>query len=117
MMLDRFFESADLSLINGILTFIGLFSTVYVMQLSHLSGMIRWPTWLQVMSRVGFVLLVWGMLWSLSFSFQKGWQPWVPMLMVYFAVDILMVCYAIALWMKARQVKAEESQAYRAFHR
>lgn len=118
MLLDRILNGIDLSAVHGVLTFIGLFATVYVMQLSHLSIAAQQPQWLQILSRVGLVFLAWGMLWSLSFSFQKDWEPWPPQLLVYLAVDIIMVSRATMLRMKQKRIEAEvHARSYRAVPR
>lgn len=111
MTLDKLMSGSSLSLIYGVITFVGLFSTVYVMQMSHLSEIMKRPKSMQWMSRIGLALLAWGLLWSLGYAEQKDWEPWPPQLLVYFAIDVIMVSRAIALSAKGRAIRAEHERA------
>jgi hypothetical protein len=87
----HFLESIDLTLVHFILGGAGTLLSVYAMKL------IDWeaeddvdPQWQRLLRRIGYVLMAWGMLWSLDYSFLRGWQPWPSELLTIFAIDIVM---------------------------
>jgi hypothetical protein len=114
-MLDRIADGVNLSILHATLTFIGLVATVYVMQMAHaVAEKDRQTEWVLWLGRGGLALLMWGMLWSLSFAFQKEWQPWPPQLLVYAAVDIIMIARGLSLHNHMKRVR--DGRAYRVLH-
>lgn len=101
MIVDRFLESIDLRTWHMLLSLLGFFIVVYVMQLTH------WeaeddvdPAYIRHLRRVSLALLAWSMLWSLSYQETKNWQPWPPEILMILALDMIMFIRALAI--KAR---------------
>jgi hypothetical protein len=97
-MLDRVIEGHDLTLIHTLLTLVGFFLALYVMQLtSHAHEDQDDPWLLRWINRVTFAGLALALLWSLSYSITKSWQPWPPDVALDLAVIVLLAGRAWAI--------------------
>jgi cell division protein FtsW (lipid II flippase) len=101
MSLNQILERSDVSWIFTLLTLWAFFLSLYVMQLTSSqdedkndSLFIQWGR------RISLAAIALSMLWSLTYSITKQWQPWPPSLGLLFAV-ILMLTFRI-LAIKAR---------------
>lgn len=78
-MLSQALEHLDLTGIHTAVALIGTGLSLYVMALtSHEKEDINDPLWLQWFRRVYLGTGALTLLWSLSYSTSKGWQPWPP---------------------------------------
>lgn len=79
MQIDRALEGCDLSSIHTILTIAGMFLAVYVMQLTSHANEDAGDHWvLRWGRRTSLAMVALALLWSLSYSQTKSWQPWPP---------------------------------------
>lgn len=100
--LDHVLEGFDLSIVHTILTAIGFFLTILVMQLTgHVDLFEDWRhRWSR---RSALAVLALSLLWSLSWSETRLWQPWPPDLLTLAALIGIMSLWAVSLIRKRRQ--------------
>jgi hypothetical protein len=103
-MIDKVLEGADLTVAHTMLALVGFFLSVYVMQLTH------WeaeddvdPPAIRLVRRAVHAVLAWSMLWSLSYSQSKGWQPWPAELMMMVAIDVILIIRVVAIKARIRR--------------
>lgn len=102
-MIERIVNGLDLSLLHTMLALIGSMLAVYVMQLTHYEAEDRAdPPAVRFARRAALAVLALGFLWSLTFSDLRRWQPWAPMLVVYLAIDTILMVRVIAIWHRIR---------------
>lgn len=100
-MFDRWLEGFDLTAAHTVLALLGAFLSVYVMQLTHYEAEDDVdPPALRFARRFALALMAWAMLWSLSYSETKNWQPWPAQVLTIMAADAILFIRAIAI--KAR---------------
>lgn len=104
MQIDRLLEGLDLTALHTLLTIAGMFLAVYVMQLtSHVNedhddtAPLRWGR------RSALAGIALSMLWSLSYSLTKSWQPWPPELALILAIIVMLGVRAIAIHARIRR--------------
>ena len=86
--IDHLMEGVDLISIHTILSLIGAILTAYLMQLtSHLDS--HDPVFIRWFRRATLAGTSLAMLWTVSYSVTKLWQPWPPDLAVIFFVDMM----------------------------
>lgn len=74
-----YLETTDLTSSHTILALFGAGLSVYVMALtSYEREDINDPVWLQWFRRLYLGMGALALLWSISYSTTKGWQPWPP---------------------------------------
>jgi hypothetical protein len=99
MLIDRVLSEIDLTAVHTILALSGMFLAVYVMQLTRFEGEDREDHWLiREAHRLALVLYALAMLWSLSYSETKQWQPWPSDLAAFAIVDVMLVVRLLAVW-------------------
>lgn len=104
-MIDRFLEGLDLTTLHTILTIAGMFLAVYVMQLtSHVNEDHADPPTVRWFNRASLAGIGLALLWSLSYSQTKNWQPWPPEIALILAVIIMLGARAIAIHARIRRV-------------
>lgn len=104
MSIDQVLEGHDLSTLHTILTLLGFGLTLYVMQLtSHENEDISDPPWLRWGRRMALGLVALALLWSLSYSETKRWQPWPPEMMLVLGVIGIMAVRAVAIHLRIRR--------------
>lgn len=104
VMIDRFLEGLDLTTVHTILTIAGMFLAVYVMQLtSHVNEDHNDPLVLRWGRRASLASVALALLWSLSYSQTKGWQPWPPELALVVSVIAILGVRAIAIHARMRR--------------
>jgi hypothetical protein len=97
-MLSQALERFDLTQIHTALTLIGAGLALYVMQLtSHEHEDISDPAWLRWCRRLYLGGIALALLWSLSYSETKSWQPWPPEIGLILAVIGMLVVRAVAI--------------------
>lgn len=104
-------EASDLSLIHLVACLLGALMAVYVMQLWS-SGRLSIPEDCFVsyhLRRVSLMILALAMLWALSYSLNRGWQPWVPYLMMLFGIDLFLLS-AIIVSVRRRNAQARRDR-------
>ncbi len=105
-MLDKVLESYDLTAIHTILTLVGFFLALYVMQQTSHVNEDRADHWfLRWINRFSFAGLALVFLWSLSYSQTKSWQPWPPDIGMDAAVIVLLAGRAWAIIAHVRRAE------------
>lgn len=78
-MISQVIDRMDLTTVHTILTLVGAFLALYVMQLiSFEHEDIVDPAWLRWFRRIYLGGGALALLWSLDYSETKSWQPWPP---------------------------------------
>lgn len=104
MQIDRLLEGVDLSAVHTILTLAGMFLAVYLMQLtSHADEDHDDPPALKWCRRAALAAIALALLWSLSYSQTKSWQPWPPEIALIFAIIAMMGVRAVAIHARMRR--------------
>lgn len=103
MQAERLLDAVDLRSAHAILTFIGVMASVFVMQsIGRLTEQGE-PKLLAWFRRLILTLLSLAMLWSLSYSQMKQWQPWPPDVAVIAATDAILVLWAVTIRLRIRR--------------
>lgn len=104
MSIDRFLEAADLTSVHTFLTIAGALLALFVMnQTSHLDEdkddpfVVRWG------NRISMGGIALALLWSLSYSQTKNWQPWPPELALIVGVIAWLAFRALAIHFHLRR--------------
>lgn len=109
-MLNQTLESLDLSTAHTVLALFGAGLAIYVMQLtSHVKEDAVDPVWLQWARRFGLALIAWCLLWSVSYSTTKSWQPWPPELGLIVALIVVLSVRAIAIRLRLQRDKSKQA--------
>jgi hypothetical protein len=105
-MLTQTLEGCDLSTAHTVLALFAAGLAVYVMQLtSHVQEDAVDPLWLQWARRVGLAAVALALIWSVSYSTTKMWQPWPPELALILALIGVLGVRAVAIRLRLRRDK------------
>lgn len=103
-MLDKVLENHDLMAAYTILSLVGFFLTLYVMQLTSWAHEdLADPLPLRWARRGSLAAVALSLLWSLHYSVTKAWQPWPPELALIAGVICIMAVRAIAISARIRR--------------
>lgn len=117
-MLSKSLDSFDLTTAHTVLVLFGAALSLYVMQLtSHVEEDKVDPPWLQWGRRVCLAAIAWSLLWSLSYSTSKSWQPWPPEMALIFSLIAVLLIRVIAIHMRLRREKLHRHEPAPALHR
>jgi len=104
MQIDRLLESFDLTVIHTILTIAGMLLAIYVMQLtSYVNEDFKDPWHIRWSRRASLAFIALALLWSLSYSQTKSWQPWPPEVALIMAIIMMMAVRAFAIHARLRR--------------
>lgn len=105
MAIDRILDGVDLSGFYTVLSLAGALLAVYVMQVTRYEAEDRAdPPALRNARTAGLAILSLSLLWSLTFSETRQWQPWPPALIMLASVDALLVIKIIAIRARIRRL-------------
>lgn len=104
MSIDRLLESVDLTSVHTFLTIAGMLLALFVMQQTGHGNedrddppLVRWG------HRVSLGSIALALLWSLSYSMTKNWQPWPPELALIMATIAVLSFRALAIHFHIRR--------------
>jgi hypothetical protein len=101
---DGLLEAWDLRLPFTLLVIAGVVLAVFVVSLTNYEAEDGDdPAVIRFMHRLALGALTYSLLWCLSYSFSKNWQPWPPSLAVISAVDLMLLIRAIAIKSRIRR--------------
>jgi cell division protein FtsW (lipid II flippase) len=91
--------------------------SIYIMQVTSSHGVnSKEPLWVQNIHRAILMLIALTFVWMISFSFDRSWQPWPPMLILVILYDALMVVRAYLIHLKcARAAKRLKDSRHRSY--
>lgn len=115
--MGHFFDGVDLRSVHTVLTFVGVLASVFVMQSVQRLTEHGEPSLLAWFRRLLLTLLSLAMLWSLSYSQVKQWEPWPPDVAVIAATDAIMILWAITIRLRVRRWSCDlKRRKYRVEH-
>lgn len=104
MQIDRLLEGFDLTAVHTFLTIAGMLLAVYLMQLTSSVDEDHDDPWiLKWARRASLASIALALLWSLSYSQTKSWQPWPPEVALILAIIGMMGVRAIAIHARIRR--------------
>lgn len=107
-MINAALEALDLTAAHTILALLGTLLAVFVMQQTRYEAEdADDPAPMRFARRLSLALLALALLWSLSYSETKSWQPWPAQVLTIFAVDAVLAIRAIAIRARIRRVGAK----------
>lgn len=88
---------ADLSFWHMISALVGCLLSLWAMSLSAQNAIgAGEPRCLRGLRRVALAAIGGGLLWSLSYGFERDWQPWPPFLLLCIGVDLWLTVAVVA---------------------
>lgn len=98
MEIDSLLERIDLIGPYALLTFLGAFASMYIMQKgAHDDEMRGFPEFMIVLRRWSWGFLSMGLFWCLTYASGKNWQPWPPMVGLLVVLDFNLFMKIVAL--------------------
>lgn len=106
--IDNLADSFDWTSVHFTLCFVGAILCLYVMKLFstgalHVDGECFIS---HVLRRSSLVTLALSMCWAMTYSTNKGWQPWPPDVFVVAAVDLFMLAPVVVAFRRKRSQRA-----------
>ena len=105
MRIERILEGWDMSYALMFLAMLGFFLSVYVNQLTHYEAEDQNdPAFIRIMRSIAYLMLAWGFLWTMGYAYERDWQPWPPLILILFAIDIILFNRALAIKAHIRRI-------------
>lgn len=90
MGLNQWFDNSSFAVAHNVFCLLGVFLCLYVMQLWS-SGAIQKDHPVIMQTRRGaMILLALALLWSLSYAYDKAWDPWPADVLIVIAIDAML---------------------------
>jgi hypothetical protein len=102
--LDTISDSVDLTGVHFLACLFGVILCVYVMQLM-MAGAIQFHDDCVIayhVRRTALMLLALAMCWALTYSSNKGWQPWPPDVLIVISIDLMLAAGVIVALRRKR---------------
>ena len=102
MGLNHLFDNASFIVAHNVFCLLGVFLCLYVMQLWS-SGAIQQDHPVIMQCRRGaMIVLALALLWSLSYAYDKAWDPWPADVLIVIAVDAMLAVTIAAATMRGK---------------
>lgn len=101
---SHFLDSLDLRAAHIVISIVGALLAVYVMQKTRYEADNRNdPPWLRAVWTGVLGCLALCFLWSLTYGYDRQWEPWPPDLAKALTVDVLLALRAAAIILRVRR--------------